>query len=429
LIVDGLDLHTDVNVINAGMTNLSTASRAGGRLSLLALMMCVFAIGTTEFVIVGILPEVAGDLGVSVSSAGLLVTGYALGVAFGGPVLTALTGRLPRKGLLLGLMGGFIAANALAALAPSYGVLLIARVLSALAHGTFFAVATVMASEAVSAEHRASAIAQVAIGLNLATVIGVPLGTLLGQHAGWRSTFWAVSALGVIGALGVLALVPRVGGGGQAGLRAELGVFRRRQVWLALAMTVLGFAGVYTSFTYLVPLLTDVTGFHNSAVTVLLFVFGAGSLIGTLAAGRLADRAPLRSLVAILSALAVVLAVFSVTSHDQVAAAVTVFGFGLAAFATVPVLQTQIITAAEGAPTVASAANIAAFNLGNAAGAALGGRVIAAGLGLPAINWVAALVTLLGLGVAIATLLADRRARTRPIDRRDGRCSEPCPTT
>lgn len=356
------------------------------------------------------------------------MTGYALGVAFGGPAVTALTGRLPRKGLLLALMGAFVAANMLAALAPSYGVLLVARVLSALAHGTFFAVATVMASEVVAPERRASAIAQVAIGLNLATVVGVPLGTLLGQSAGWRSTFWAVTALGIVGALGVLALVPRVARR-QAGLRAELAVFRRRQVQLGLAMTVLGFAGVYTSFTYLAPLLTAVTGFGGSGVTVLLFVFGVGSLLGTLLAGRLADRAPLGSLIGILTALAIVLAVFAITSYDEVAATVTVFCFGLAAFAIVPVLQTRIIAAADDAPTVAAAANIAAFNLGNAADAALGGGVIAAGLGLPAINWAAALVTLLGLGVAIAALVTDRRARVRPTHRGQGVCREPCPNT
>lgn len=381
------------------------------RAPLIALMICVFAIGTTEYVILGILPDVASALGATVPAAGLLVTGYALGVAVGGPVLTIVSGRLPRRGLLLALMGLFIAANLGAALAPGYGALMVSRVASSLAHGTFFAMATVAATELAPLDQRASALALVALGLTLATVVGVPLGTLVGQQWGWRATFVTVACLGLMGLVSLGVLLPPLRHGAALNLAGELSVLGRRQVWLVLAMTVLGFAGVFTSFTYVAPLLSEVSGYSPEAVSILLWLFGVGSVAGTILAGKAADRALMPTVCATLALLAAVLAVFTITSRSRPGAALTLFCFGAAAFATVPPLQTRIITEARGAPAVASAANIAAFNAANAFGAYLGGRVIAAGLPLEVTNLAGALVTLAGLSVALYAAALDRKHR------------------
>jgi MFS transporter, DHA1 family, inner membrane transport protein len=378
--------------------------------ALLALAISAFGIGTTEFVIMGLLPEVAADFGVSIPSAGLLISGYALGVVVGAPVLTALASRVPRKIVLVALMGLFIAGNVLSALAPSYGLLMTGRVVAALSHGAFFGVGSVVAASLVAPAKQASAIALMFTGLTVANVLGVPAGTALGQAFGWRSTFWVVSALGVIGALGVLALVPHQERASEAGLRGELAVFRRPQVWLALAMTALGFAGVFASFTYIAPMMTEVAGFSSGAVTWLLVLFGAGLFAGNLLGGRAADRKLMPSLYVILAALALVLVAFVFTAHAQVPAAITIALFGAAGFATVPPLQARVMAKAEGAPALASAANIAAFNLGNAGGAWLGGQAINAGLGYTAPNWIGAVLAAAGLAVAVVSGLLDRKA-------------------
>ncbi|MET8853333.1 MFS transporter [Amycolatopsis sp. NPDC004625] len=377
--------------------------------ALLALAISAFGIGTTEFVIMGLLPEVAAGFGVSIPAAGLLISGYALGVVVGAPLLTALASRVPRKTVLVALMGLFIAGNVLSALAPTYGVLMTGRIVAALSHGAFFGVGSVVAASLVAPAKQASAIALMFTGLTVANVLGVPAGTALGQAFGWRSTFWVVSALGVAGAIGILALVPRQAPEPGAGLRGELAVFRRPQVWLALVMTALGFAGVFASFTYIAPMMTEVAGFSSGAVTWLLVLFGAGLFAGNLFGGRAADRRLMPSLYVILAALALVLLAFVFTAHAKVPAAITIALFGAAGFATVPPLQARVLAKAEGAPALASAANIAAFNLGNAGGAWLGGQAIEAGLGYTAPNWIGAALAAAGLAVALVSGLLDRR--------------------
>ncbi|MDR5830327.1 MFS transporter [Caballeronia sp. LP006] len=368
-------------------------------LPLLALAISAFAIGTTEFVIMGLLPNVARDLSVSIPSAGLLVTGYALGVAVGAPLLAVLTSKMPRKLALQLLMLVFIVGNVFCALAPNYGLLMIARVVTSFAHGSFFGIGAVVAASLVPADKRASAIALMFTGLTLANVLGVPFGTFVGQELGWRATFWIVAGLGLLSALGVTALVPNRHDAAPSGLGREVRVLRDPQVWLALTMTVLGFGGVFVVFTYIAPILEQVGGFSPRGVTLVLVLFGIGLTVGNTIGGKLADRALMPSLMGILLALAIVMAVFAKTSHSQVGAIVTIFVWGIAAFATVPPLQTRVVEKAKDAPNLASTLNIGAFNIGNAGGAWLGGAVLTHGFGLDVLPWAAAMVAVAALGV------------------------------
>ncbi|CAB3757900.1 MFS transporter [Paraburkholderia humisilvae] len=364
---------------------------------LLALAISAFAIGTTEFVIMGLLPDVANNLAVSLPSAGLLVSGYALGVAVGAPLLAVVTSRMPRKFALQLLMGVFIVGNVLCAVAPSYGLLMVARVVTSFAHGSFFGIGAVVAASLVPQEKRASAIALMFTGLTLANVLGVPFGTFIGQQFGWRVAFWIVSGLGVLSLAGVTALVPNRHDTGPVGLGHEVRVLKEPQVWLALAMTVLGFGGVFVVFTYIAPILEQVSGFTPRGVTLMLVLFGVGLTVGNTIGGKLADRSLMPSLMGILAALAIVMAVFAHTSHTQIVAAVTVFIWGIAAFATVPPLQMRVVEKAAAAPNLASTLNIGAFNVGNAAGAWLGGLTIGHGYGLDTLPWVAAAVAVAAL--------------------------------
>ncbi|MFF2043659.1 MFS transporter [Kitasatospora sp. NPDC058170] len=382
-------------------------------LALLALAISAFGIGTTEFVIMGLLPEVAGDFSVSIPTAGLLISGYALGVVVGGPLLTVLGTKAPRKGMLLALMGLFIVGNLVSALAPAYGLLLAGRVLAAFAHGAFFGIGSVVAADLVAPHKRAGAIALMFTGLTAANVLGVPMGTLLGQHFGWRSTFYVVAALGVIGFAGIAALVPVQPRAEDARLGPELAVFRRPQIWLALTMTVFGWGGIFAMFTYITPMMTELAGFADGSVTWLLFLFGVGLFVGNLFGGWFADRALMRSLYVILSVLAVLLFAFTLAAHSKVGAIVTIPLIGLFGFATVAPLQKRVMDQAEGAPTLASAANIAAFNLGNALSAWLGGLVISSGLGYDAPNWVGGLLTVAALAVALFSGALERRTAKR----------------
>lgn len=382
---------------------------------LLALALSAFAIGTTEFVIMGLLPEVAHDLAVSIPSAGLLVSGYALGVAVGAPVLAVLTSRLPRKAALQLLMALFIAGNALCAAAGDYRMLMIARIVTSFAHGSFFGIGAVVAASLVPREKQASAIALMFTGLTLANVLGVPFGTFVGQNFGWRVSFWIVAGLGVLAFAGVTALVPNRHDTGPVGLAREVRVLKDPQVWLALAMTVLGFGGVFVVFTYIAPILEQVSGFSPRAVTLILVLFGAGLTVGNVVGGRLADRALMPSLMGILVALALVMGVFAKTSHLPVAAAITVFVWGIFAFATVPPLQMRVVEKARHAPHLASTLNIGAFNVGNAVGAWLGGLALTHGLGLDALPWVAAAVSLAALVVTALAARLDGVRGTREI--------------
>ncbi|MED4570021.1 MFS transporter [Brevibacillus agri] len=379
-------------------SDLSASSRKGSTLALYALTLGAFAIGMTEFIIMGLLQEVAADLHVSIPLAGLLITGYALGVAAGAPVITIATHKMPRKALLLFLMILFIVGNALAALAPNYTVLMLARILAALTHGSFFGVGSVIAAELVPKEKRAGAIAIMFTGLTLANILGVPIGTFLGQAYGWRSTFWAITVIGAIAFVGIVLLVPKVASAASS-LRQELGVLKRPAVHVALLMTVFGFGGVFTAFTYIAPILVDITGFSPGSVSYILVLFGVGITIGNIYGGKLADRKLFPSLLGILALLTVVLALFSLTALSKPLTLVTVFVLGIAAFGTVPGLQLHMLNTAKEAPTLASTLNIAAFNLGNALGAYIGGVVIELGFagGLPAVPWVASLTTLIGI--------------------------------
>ncbi|UBU14614.1 MFS transporter [Nonomuraea gerenzanensis] len=381
-------------------------------LALFALAISAFGIGTTEFIINGLLPELAQDFAVTIPAAGLLVSGYALGVAVGGPPLTMLGGRLSRKTMLLALMVLFIVGNLLSALAPSYGVLMAGRVLAAFAHGAYFGVGSVVAADLVAPQKRASAIALMFTGLTLANVLGVPLGTWIGQAFGWRATFWVVVAIGVAGLAGVLALVPRQPRPEGGGLLRELAAFRTTGVWLALAMTVFGFAPVFAVITFIAPIMTGVGGFSPGTVPVVMAVFGVGLVAGNLIGGRLADRAVMPSIYGSVGLLTLLAVVVALVSAHQLAFVVAITLFGVAAFATVPPLQTRVLDAAAGAPTLASAANIGAFNLGNAIGSFAAGLTIDAGLGYTAPAWTAALLGLVGLGVAGVAGVQARRLVT-----------------
>ncbi|WEH40863.1 MFS transporter [Streptomyces sp. AM 2-1-1] len=378
-------------------------------LALLALAIGAFGIGTTEFVIMGLLPEVAADFQVSIPAAGFLVTGYALGVVVGAPLMSLLGTRISRKRMLMLLMGLFIMGNVVSALAPVFGVMIVGRVIASLAHGAFFGIGSVVAADLVAPEKKAGAIALMFTGLTVANVVGVPLGTYIGQTAGWRVTFFVVAALGVLGLLGVAKLVPEQSRPDGVRLRHELAAFRNVQVLLAMAMTVLGFGGVFAAITYITPMMTGVAGFAPSSVTWLLVLFGAGMVVGNLLGGKFADRHLMPMLFVTLGALAVVLALFTVTAHNKVAAAVTIVLIGALGFATVPPLQKRVLDQASGAPTLASAVNIGAFNLGNALSAWLGGMVIAAGFSYTAPNWVGAALAGAALILALVSSLLERR--------------------
>lgn len=390
-------------------TERSDTAAGSSRLALLALSVAAFAIGTTEFVIMGLLPEVASDLHVSIPSAGLLVSGYALGVAAGAPLLAALTARMERRNALLLLLGLFILGNALCAVAPNYGVLMVARVVAAFCHGSFFGIGAVVASHLVPRGQAARAIALMFTGLTLANVLGVPFGTFLGQWAGWRSTFMAVTGLGVVAAIAVWRLVPSLPDLPSPQMKRELGVLRQPQVLLALLMTMLGFGGVFTVFTYIAPILQQVSHVSAGATGWVLILFGVGTTIGNMLGGRLADWRLMPSLVGVLVLLSVIMLVFAWTMHNTVASVVTVFVWGVAAFATVPPLQMRVVQQASEGPHLASTLNIAAFNLGNAIGAFIGGSMIGMGLGLPSVSVAGAVVALLGLLVTLASAALERR--------------------
>ncbi|MFF3608920.1 MFS transporter [Streptomyces sp. NPDC002463] len=378
-------------------------------LALLALAVGAFGIGTTEFVIMGLLPDIAAEYGVTIPTAGLLVTGYALGVVIGAPLLTVLGNKVSRKRMLMLLMGLFVLGNLLSAVAPNFGLMLTGRIVASLAHGSFFGIGSVVAAELVAPDKKAGAIATMFTGLTVANIVGVPLGTFIGQTVGWRITFAIVSALGVVGLLGIAKLVPAMPRPEGTRLRGELSAFRNPQVLLAMAMTVLGFGGVFAAITYIAPMMTEVAGYSEGAVTWLLVLFGVGMFLGNLLGGRFADRALMPMLYAALGGLAVVLALFTVAAHNKILAAIAILLVGALGFATVPPLQKRVLDQAHGAPTLASAVNIGAFNLGNALAAWLGGLVIAAGLGYTAPNWVGAVLAAAALGLAFWSATLERR--------------------
>lgn len=381
------------------------------RFALFALAVGAFGIGTNEFVIMGLLPNVAGDVGVSIPTAGGLISGYALGVVIGAPLLTVIASRLPRKAALLSFMSWFVVGNVLSALAPNYGLLFAARVFAGLPHGAFFGAGALVAASLVDASRRARAISRMVLGLTIANIVGVPAATLLGQHLGWRSAFWVVAAIGVL-AVAMLAIAVPHQDARPAGsrLRAEFGAFRNPQVWLSLGICVFGFAGVFASFTYVTPMMVDLAGFRPAAVTFLLALFGLGMTVGNVIGARLTDHDHGRTLYTGLIALAAVLLVFLVTTHSPVAAAVTLFFLGVAGFTVATPLQVRVMEQAPHAPTLVSAALQSAFNTANSLGAYLGGVVIAAGFGYASPNWVGAGLAGVGLTFAIVSAVLARRS-------------------
>jgi DHA1 family inner membrane transport protein len=388
-------------------------------LALFALTVAAYAIGTTEFVIVGLLPTVATDLNITLPLAGLIVSVYALGVTFGAPILTALTGKLGRKPLLIGLMALFIAGNVLAALAPSYGMLLVGRVLSAFAHGVFFSVGATIAADLVAPDRRASAIAMMFMGLTVAIVTGVPLGTFIGQTFGWRATFWAVTGLGLVAFAAIALLLPaNLKREKPAGLLEQVRVLGSGRLLLVFAMTALGYGGTFVTFTFLSPLLQDITGLTANTVSLVLVLYGAAIAFGNIVGGKVANREPVKALAVLFALQAAVLVLLTFTAPSPVLVLVTLAALGFLSFATVPGLQLYVVDIAKrhrpAGVDVASALNIAAFNLGIAAGAWIGGLVVASPLGLGSTPWVGAILVAGALGLTLASGTLDRRERSAP---------------
>jgi len=383
-------------------------------IALYALMLSAFAIGTTEFVIVGLVPTIAQDLSVSLPSAGLLVSLYAAGVAVGAPVLTALTGRMNRKLVLLGLMALFIAGNLLAWQAPGYGSLITARILTGLAHGVFFSIGSTIATSLVSKDKEASAIAIMFTGLTVALVTGVPLGTWIGQNFGWRATFLVVSALGALALIGSALLVPsNLKQSVPATLGQQFKVLTHPRLLLVYLITILGYGGTFTAFTYLAPILQDVSGFGNNAVSLIMLVYGVSVAVGNIYGGKLADRmGPIRALTLIFSGLVAILLVLTLSSTHPVAAVLTVLIWGAFAFGNVPGLQVYVVQQAERfvpeAVDVASGLNIAAFNIGIALGSVVGGYVVE-GMALTDTAWIGAGFVILALVLTRLSGSLDRR--------------------
>lgn len=384
-------------------------------LALWALTLSAFAIGTTEFVIVGLIPTIAASLHVSLPSAGMLVSLYALGVAIGAPVLTALSSRLPRKTLLLTLMALFTLGNLLAWQAPAYGMLAIARVLTGLTHGVFFSIGSTIATSLVPRQKAASAIALMFSGLTVALVTGVPLGTFIGQTFGWQTTFLAVSGLGLIALAGSWLLVPdNIARTAPTSLLGQFSVLGKPRLLLVYAMTALGYGGSFIAFTYLAPMLEQVSGFKASATGVLMLIYGISVAVGNVWGGRLADRkGPVRALQIIFAGLALALVLLALTASSQWLVVLTILLWGAVAFGNVAGLQLYVVQQAQRdaphAVDVASGLNIAAFNLGIAFGAWAGGLIVEA-MGIMATPWIGALIVLLALALTTWSGALDRRA-------------------
>lgn len=379
-------------------------------LALFVLALSAFAIGTTEFVVLGLLPDVAGNLSVTIPEAGWLVTGYALAVAIGAPIMAVATAHLRRRSALILLMGVFILGNILCAIAPGYWILMIARIVTALCHGAFFGIGSVTAASLVASDRKASAVALMFTGLTLANVLGVPLGTALGQVYGWRSPFWVVAVLGVASLVGLVTVLPKTETAPQSNILGEISALRGVGLWLSLLMTVFFSAAMFALFTYVAPILRDVTGVSPRGVTWTLFLIGLGLTVGNLIGGRLADWRLGASLALSFGAIAVTSAIFSVSSAALIPAEITLFAWALVTFAAVPALQVGVVRYGKDAPNLVSTINIGAFNVGNALGAWAGGFVLDSGFSLTRVPIAAAVLALIGLGVVALTFAI---ARTR----------------
>ncbi|RSV14479.1 MFS transporter [Sphingomonas sp. ABOLF] len=386
-------------------------------LGLLSLAIGAFGIGVTEFAPMGLLPVIAEDLNASIPAAGLLISAYALGVVLGAPLMTLTTGRVPRRALLIGLAGIFTVGNLLAAISDTYWMLLAARVLTSFNHGAFFGVGSVVAASLVAPERRASAVAEMFMGLTIANVVGVPLATWAGEHLGWRTSFWGIAALGVATMVALRLTLPPLPAPHSGSAMAELRVLTRGPVLGALALTVIGSSAMFTVFTYIAPILREATQVSVGFVTAMLVTYGLGLTVGNWLGGRFADRSVDRTLVITLAALSAILVAFAALMSHAGPTAVLIFLWGLASFALVPPLQVRVMRAAADAPNLASAVNIGAFNLGNAFGAALGGGVIAAGLGYPLVSLAGAATSAIGLIALLINGRSHGSARKLPQER------------
>ena len=362
-------------------STINIQENKGGTPALMALAISAFGIGTTEFVPVGLLSTLANDLSISITLAGLLISGYAVGVAFGAPILTALTNKMSRKTLLMLLMVIFIVGNSVAAMSTSFGLLLVARIITSFSHGVFFSIGSTIAADLVPENKRASAIAFMFTGLTVATVTGVPLGTFIGQNFGWRSTFWAVAILGLIAIIAISILVPKtLKQAPPSKLSDNFKILTNGPLLLAFSITALGYGGTFVAFTYLAPILEKVTGFAPSSVSVILLVYGIAVAIGNTIGGKAANRNPLKALTWMFAIQAIVLVILTFTAPFKIVGIVTIFFLGLLAFMNVPGLQIYVVQLAEkyvpSAVDIASALNIAAFNIGIAIGAFVGGLIV-----------------------------------------------------
>lgn len=376
-----------------------------------SLAIGAFGIGVTEFAPMGMLPVIATDLGVSIPTAGLLVSAYAFGVLIGAPLMTLTTGRVPRRTLLVGLMGIFTLGNLWAALSDGYSMLLAARIVTSFNHGAFFGIGSIVAASVVPADKRAGAVAAMFMGLTIANVGGVPLATWAGEQYGWRSAFWAITGLGLVAMLALRLALPKLPGDREANMRAELRVLARGPVLAALALTVVGASAMFTVFTYITPILQVEAHASIGFVTAMLVLYGLGLSLGNWLGGRFGDRSIDGTLIAALGALVVLLLMFAAGMQWPIVAAVLIFLWGVASFALVPPLQMRVMATAAEAPNLASAMNIGAFNLGNAIGAALGGGVIKMGLGYPAVSVAGALMA----GAGLLMVLVLRRSKAEPV--------------
>ena len=379
-------------------------------LPILALAVASFCIGTTEFVIMGLLPEVAADLGVSIPAAGLLVTGYALGVVIGAPIIAIGTAKLPRKPVLIGLAMLFVLGNLLCAIAPTYWTLMAARVITALGHGAFFGIGSVVAASLVPANKRASAIALMFAGLTLANILGVPGGTALGEAFGWRMTFYAVVVIGLISVAAIAFLVPAgVAPPGKGGVSGEVKVLGKLQVWLAMIISALASGSLFAVFTYIKPILTDVSGLSVESVTWVLLLFGGGMTIGNIIGGKLADWKLMPTAIGALVVMAAIHVAFAELSYSAPAAILLVFMWGVITFVIVPPMQMRVVETASEAPNLAATLNQGAFNAGNAAGAWAGGAAISMGISYADLPLVGAAIALSAFGVAVFSFAIERR--------------------
>ncbi len=389
----------------------ATTAKEPFPVALLSLTVGSFAIGMTEFVIMGLLPNVANDLDVSISTAGQLITAYAMGVAIGEPILTLLTQRIPQKGLLCLLMLLFILGNGISVVAPTYEVLMAARILTALTHGTFFGVGAVIAASLVRPEKRAGAVSIMMAGLTISNIVGVPLGTFVGQQLGWRASFGAIALMGLIALGGILRFIPRLRQEEPSSVGRQIRALLRPKLLLFLLIAALGNTSLFAVFTYIAPLLQDITGFAEHNVTWILVIFGCGVTLGNMIGGKLADWKLMPSLLGLFLAVAVILGIFTFTVHSPALAVITIFLWGMASFGVMPGMQVRIMNLAKAAPALASTSSHAAGNFGNAMGAFIGGLVITH-IGLTSLPWVGSLIVVLALVIGAVSYAQERKQGT-----------------